>query len=297
MRFRDWATRVILIFLMLATLILAMFIGGARKQPNNTGISNPNPIIWNQYPQALYQSEKIAEKPPITLPKLPIFSKSFVERKPKNQVITQYITTAAFAEYKPNLAATKVHPSNYGERFTHDVNGVPVNNQPLIVLHETTNSASSAVNFFQNNNVDENVQASYHALITLDGTVIYLVAPDKRAFGAGNSVFKAANGVEETVQTNPNLSPSVNNFAYHVSLETPPDAWGKRNIQGHSGYTEDQYNSLAWLIAQSQVPDERITTHRDVDIANGKVDPLSFDFEKFFNKLHSFRELRSFNNS
>ncbi|MEB3147594.1 MAG: peptidoglycan recognition family protein [Sphaerospermopsis sp.] len=297
MRFRDWATRVILIFLMLATLILAMFIGGARKQPNNTGISNPNPIIWNQYPQALYQSEKIAEKPPITLPKLPIFSKSFVERKPKNQVITQYITTAAFAEYKPNLAAAKVHPSNYGERFTHDVNGVPVNNQPLIVLHETTNSASSAVNFFQNNNVDENVQASYHALITLDGTVIYLVAPDKRAFGAGNSVFKAANGVEETVQTNPNLSPSVNNFAYHVSLETPPDAWGKRNIQGHSGYTEDQYNSLAWLIAQSQVPDERITTHRDVDIANGKVDPLSFDFEKFFNKLHSFRELRSFNNS
>ncbi|MBE9235208.1 N-acetylmuramoyl-L-alanine amidase [Anabaena aphanizomenioides LEGE 00250] len=297
MRFRHWATRVILIFLMLATLILAMFIGGARKQPNNTGISNPNPIIWNQYPQALYQSEKTAEKPPITLPKLPILSKSFVERNPKDQVITQYITTAAFAEYKPNLAAAKVHPSNYGERFTHDVNGVPVNNQPLIVLHETTNSASSAVNFFQNNNVDENVQASYHALITLDGTVIYLVAPDKRAFGAGNSVFKAANGVEETVQTNPNLSPSVNNFAYHVSLETPPDAWGKRNIQGHSGYTEDQYNSLAWLIAQSQVPDQRITTHRDVDIANGKVDPLSFDFEKFFNKLHSFRELRSFNNS
>lgn len=297
MRFRHWATRVILIFLMLATLILAMFIGGARKQPNNTGISNPNPIIWNQYPQALYQSEKTAEKPPITLPQLPILSKSFVERKPKNQVITQYITTAAFAEYKPNLAAAKVHPSNYGERFTHDVNGVPVNNQPLIVLHETTNSASSAVNFFQNNNVDENVQASYHTLIALDGTVIYLVPPDKRAFGAGNSVFKAANGVEETVQTNPNLSPSVNNFAYHVSLETPPDAWGKRNIQGHSGYTEDQYNSLAWLIAQSQVPDERITTHRDVDIANGKVDPLSFDFEKFFNKLHSFRELRSFNNS
>ncbi|QYX30830.1 N-acetylmuramoyl-L-alanine amidase [Sphaerospermopsis torques-reginae] len=297
MRFRDWATRVILIFLMLATLILALFIGGARKQPHNTEISNPNPIVWNQYPQALYQSEKTAEKPPITLPKLPILSKSFVERKPKNQVITQYINTAAFAEYKPNLAAAKVHPSNYGERFTHDVNGVPVNNQPLIVLHETTNSAASAVNFFQKNNVDENVQASYHALITLDGTVIYLVPPDKRAFGAGNSVFKAANGVEETVQTNPTLAPSVNNFAYHVSLETPPDAWGKRNIQGHSGYTEVQYNSLAWLIAQSQVPDERITTHRDVDIANGKVDPLSFDFEKFFNKLHSFRELRSFNNA
>lgn len=300
MRFRDWATRVMLISLMLTALILVIFIGGAIKPQNNTGISNPDSIVWNQYPQALYQSEKTIEKPPITLPKLPklqILSKPALESDQKKQVITQYVTTAAFAEYKPNLAAAQVHPSNYGERFTHDVNGVPVNNQPLIVLHETTNSASSAVNFFQTNNVDENVQASYHALITLDGTVIYLVPPDKRAFGASNSVFKGANGMEETVQTNPNLPASVNNFAYHVSLETPPDAWGKRNIQGHSGYTEEQYNSLAWLIAQSQVPDERITTHRDVDIANGKVDPLSFDFEKFFNKLHSFRELRSFNNA
>lgn len=296
MRFRDWATRVILIFLMLATLILALFIGGARKLQNNTITSNPEPTLWQQYPQALLQSENTIEKQQTSSPNLPDLSRSFVERKPKNQVISKYITTAAFAEYKPNLVAAQVHPSNYGERFTHDVNGVPVNNQPLIVLHETTNSASSAVNFFQNNNVDENVQASYHALIALDGTVIYLVPPDKRAFGASNSVFNGANGAE-TVQTNPNLPASVNNFAYHVSLETPPDGWGKRNIQGHSGYTEEQYNSLAWLIAQSQVPDERITTHRDVDIANGKVDPLSFDFEKFFNKLHSFRELRSFNNA
>jgi hypothetical protein len=294
MRFRDWATRVILISLLLTGLILAIVISGAKKHQINTISSTSNPTVWNQYPQALYQSEKTIEKPPITLPKLPILSKPSSPRKQPNQVITKYVTTVAFAKYKPNLAAAQVHPSNYGERFTHDVNGVPVNNAPIIVLHETTNSAASAVNFFQANNVDENVQASYHVLIALDGTVIYLVPPDKRAFGASNSVFNGANGAE-TVQTNPNLPASVNNFAYHVSLETPPDAWGKRNIQGHSGYTEEQYNSLAWLIAQSQVPDERITTHRDVDIANGKVDPLSFDFEKFFNKLHSFRELRRVN--
>jgi hypothetical protein len=299
MRFRDWTTRVILIFLILATLILAIFIGGAGKQPNNPITSTPNPEVLHQYPypSALLQSHKIIDQKQPNLPKLPNLSQSFVESNQKNQVSSNYITTNAFAKYKPNLATAKVHPSNYGERFTHDVNGLPVNNQPLIVLHETSNSASSAVNFFQTNNVDENVQASYHTLITLDGTVIYLVPPDKRAFGAGNSVFKGVNGVEETVKTNPNLPPSVNNFAYHVSLETPPDAWGKSHIKSHSGYTEDQYNSLAWLIAQSQVPDERITTHRDVDIANGKVDPVSFDFEKFFKKLHSFRELRSFNNA
>ncbi|MFM6004446.1 MAG: N-acetylmuramoyl-L-alanine amidase, partial [Sphaerospermopsis kisseleviana] len=135
------------------------FIGGARKLQNNTITSNPEPTLWQQYPQALLQSENTIEKQQTSSPNLPDLSRSFVERKPKNQVISKYITTAAFAEYKPNLVAAQVHPSNYGERFTHDVNGVPVNNQPLIVLHETTNSASSAVNFFQNNNVDENVQA------------------------------------------------------------------------------------------------------------------------------------------
>ncbi|MFM2061073.1 MAG: hypothetical protein RLZZ507_743 [Cyanobacteriota bacterium] len=299
MRFRDWATRVMLIFVMLVALTLALFIGSSRKIQHNISTSNLDPTVWGQYPQTLLQSDQKIESSPSSLPKLsklptiPKLPKSPVQTK---QAITRYSTTAAFAQYKPNLAAANVNPSNYGERYSKDVNGVIVNNQPIIVLHETTNSASSAVNFFQTNNVDENVQASYHTLITLDGTVIYLVPPDKRAFGASNSVFNGANGAE-TVQTNPNLPPSVNNFAYHVSLETPPEAWGKRNIKEHTGYTEAQYNSLAWLIAQSQVPDQRITTHRDVDVANGKVDPLSFDFDRFFNKLHSFRELKTFNNA
>ncbi|TAF05509.1 MAG: N-acetylmuramoyl-L-alanine amidase [Nostocales cyanobacterium] len=299
MKFRDWAARVMLIFLMIATLILALFIGSSRKQPNNISTSNPDPTLWNQYPQALFQSAQKTEEAQPAVPKLSKLPNLLkLPKSPQspakiNQVITRYSTTAAFAKYKPSLASATINPSNYGERYPKDVNGVIVNNQPIIVLHETTNSASSAVNFFQTNNVDEDVQASYHVLIALDGMVIYLVPPDKRAFGAGNSVFNGANGVE-TVQTNPNLPPSVNNFAYHVSLETPADAWGKRNIKEHSGYTEAQYNSLAWLIAQSQVPDDRITTHRAVDVAAGKVDPLSFDFDKFFNKLHTFRELKNF---
>ena len=285
MKFRDWATRVILIFLMLATLILAVFIGGARQKHNQTIASTSEVTTWNQYSPGQLQSA-------VTKPE----NKQKLRPSPTkmNKINPLYITTRDFANYRPKFAQVKVDPSNYGDRYTADINGVPFNNQAIIVLHETTNSTSSAINFFQTRHDDENVQASYHAIIALDGQVIYLVPPEKRAFGAGNSVFKGANGVE-TVQTNPNLPPSVNNFAYHVSLETPTDAWGKSNIESHSGYTEAQYNSLAWLIAQSQVPDERITTHRAVDVGNGKVDPLSFDGEKFINKLHSFRQLQTFN--
>ncbi|MTJ51752.1 N-acetylmuramoyl-L-alanine amidase [Anabaena sp. UHCC 0253] len=289
MRFRDWATRVMLIFFLLAALILALFVGGSRKPQNNISTSNSDPTIWSQYPQTLFQSAKKTEEQQPNLPNLPKSS-----GQPK-RVISRYSTTKAFTKYRPNFVQAKVDPSNYGDRYTADINGVPFNHQPIIVLHETTNSTSSAINFFQTPHDDENVQASYHALITLEGQVIYLVPPEKRAFGAGNSVFNGANGVE-TVQTNPNLPPSVNNFAYHVSLETPPDAWGKRNIKEHTGYTEAQYDSLAWLIAQSQVPDDRITTHKAVDVAGGKVDPLSFDGDKFLNKLHSFRQLKTFNN-
>ena len=280
MKFRDWATRVILIFLMLATLILAVFLGGARQRQDQT-IASTTKTTWNQSTQL---------QPAIKRKEKQIFIPSPAKVYDINPL---YITTRDFANYRPPFAQFTVDPSNYGDRYTTDVNGIPYNNQAIIVLHETTNSASSAINFFQTPHDDESVQASYHAIITLGGKVIYLVPPEKRAFGAGNSVFKGANGVE-TVQTNPNLPPSVNNFAYHVSLETPPDAWGKNNIKQHSGYTEPQYNSLAWLIAQSQVSDERITTHRMVDVGNGKVDPLSFDREKFLNKLHSFRQLKTF---
>jgi len=284
MKFRDWATRVILIFLMLATLILAVFLAGARQRQNQT-IASTSKMTWNQYlPTQLQSAVTKPEKKQNLIP-----SPTKIHK-----INSLYITTRDFANYRPQFAQVKVDPSNYGDRYTTDVNGVPCNNQAIIVLHETTNSTSSAINFFQTPHDDESVQASYHAIITLEGKVIYLVPPEKRAFGAGNSVFKGANRVE-TVQTNPSLPPSVNNFAYHVSLETPPDAWGKNNIEQHSGYTEAQYNSLAWLIAQSQVPDERITTHRAVDVGNGKVDPLSFDGDKFLKKLHSFRQLQTLN--
>ncbi|MDZ8186366.1 MAG: peptidoglycan recognition family protein [Nostoc sp. ChiSLP02] len=286
MRFTDWATRVMLISLMFAALIIVLLIGRVTQVKNNMAISNTSKLempAWSQYPQAQFQSAKEPKQKSQRVLKSPA--------KTNQPVTTRYVTTQAFAQYRPNYQIVSVDPSNYGERYTTDVNGTPVRNQPIVVIHETGYSASSAINFFQVSHTDENVQASYHALIKLDGTVVYLVPPEKRAFGAANSVFESSEGVE-TVQTNPNLPPSVNNFAYHVSLETPPDSYDTNSPQTHSGYTEAQYHSLAWLVAQSQVPDDRITTHKLVDRSNKKVDPINFDGNKFLELLNIYRQAR-----
>jgi N-acetyl-anhydromuramyl-L-alanine amidase AmpD len=168
-----------------------------------------------------------------------------------------------------------------------DLYGNWLTNDMIVVLHETVGSATSAINTFQNTHLSDDDQVSYHALIAQDGTVIYLVPPEMRAFGAGNSVFDGAHGAE-TVRLDPVLPASVNNFAYHASLESPPD--GRGNGASHSGYTSAQYQSLAWLIAQTNIPDERITTHRAVDRSGTRRDPRSFDFQQFFNLLHDFRK-------
>jgi hypothetical protein len=201
-----------------------------------------------------------------------------------------YQTTKAFQQYKPRYTIIMADGSNYGDRFGTDVNGKKLNNQPLAVLHETVGSARSAINTFRVPHRQDSQQVSYHALITLDGIIVYLVPPEKRAFGAGNSVFVGKSGAE-AVQTNPKLPPSVNNFAYHVSLETPLDGQGKYSKnKSHSGYTDSQYKSLAWLLATSSIPDERITTHQKVDRSGQRFDPRNFDFQKFLTILHTYRQ-------
>lgn len=190
------------------------------------------------------------------------------------------------APFHPPSEVAWAHPSNYGDRFSKDINNKLLTEAPIIVLHETVYSADSAINYFQTPHSNEDDQASYHTLIRLDGTVIYIVPPEKRAFGAGNSVFVGKNG-EETAKTHAQYAPSVNNFAYHISLETPID--GENDNETHSGYTEAQYRSLVWLVDQSTVPEDRITTHRAIDRSQSRIDPRSFDTPYFLSLLRQQR--------
>lgn len=187
--------------------------------------------------------------------------------------------------YAPNEYQAIANPTNYGQRFLYDITGQPVNQAPIIVLHETVSDVYSAVNFFQAPHASEDNQASYHTLIMLTGDIVYIVPPDLRAYGAGNSVFAGPQGTE-TVSTHPKRPPSVNNFAYHISLETPAD--GRNNKPTHSGYTMAQYQTLAWLVAKTGVPNERITTHAGVDRSGERRDPRSFDSQTFFQFLESY---------
>ncbi|UZQ54664.1 N-acetylmuramoyl-L-alanine amidase [Trichothermofontia sichuanensis B231] len=199
--------------------------------------------------------------------------------------------THALAAYAPKQAVALAHPTNYGERMRVDVYGKPVHNALLVVLHETVGSAASAVSFFQTPHYKDAEQASYHTLIDREGTIVYIVPPEKRAYGAGNSVFEGPNGPEAVI-TKIGLPASVNNFAYHIALETPPD--GFHNGASHSGYTDAQYQSLAWLVAQTGVPLDRITTHAAVDRSGERQDPRSFDRDRFLTQWQFYtRQLAS----
>jgi hypothetical protein len=185
----------------------------------------------------------------------------------------------------PRQVTALADPSNYGDRFATDVYGRPVQNDFIVVLHETVGSAQSALNLFRTHHPRDQDQVSYHTLIGRDGTIYYIVPPEKRAFGAGNSVFSGPNG-PETVRTNAAFPPSVNNFAYHISLETPGD--GFNNRRSHSGYTQAQYNSLAWLLAQTTIPESRITTHQSVDRSGSRMDPRSFNRQTMVSLLRRY---------
>jgi hypothetical protein len=187
--------------------------------------------------------------------------------------------------YSPKEVVALADSTNYGQRFIKDALGKLAEHAPIVVLHETVGSVSSAVNFFQTPHPYDDDQVSYHTLVGLDGTVYYLVPPDKRAFGAGNSAFVGSAG-EESVKTNPDLPASVNNFAYHISLETPAD--GDNNNSSHSGYTSPQYQSLAWIVAKTSVPPERITYHKIVDRSGSRQDPRSFNAQTFLQLLENY---------
>jgi hypothetical protein len=205
-------------------------------------------------------------------------SENSPERSPRN-------SSRRASSYIPEEEIALADSTNYGDRFFKDLQGKSAVYPPIVVLHETVGSASSAINLFQTPHPRDEDQVSYHSLIKADGTIVYLVPPDKRAFGAGNSAFEGNSGTE-AVQTNPDFPASVNNFAYHISLETPSD--GDHNGDRHSGYTEAQYQSLAWLVAKTGVPDERLTTHQQVDRSGLRKDPRSFETRTLLQLLNEY---------
>jgi N-acetylmuramoyl-L-alanine amidase len=261
--------KLLLIFGLSISLVLMAFIGRAEL-PSKQTLHSETISVFSQYPNP---EQELPENSGLSF---------------QNALGSESDRAELLKNDQPKYKIARAHPTNYGERFTQDLNSVPVINQPIVVLHETAASASSAINFLQTAHTDESKQASYHTLIERDGTIVYTVPPEKRAFGAGNSIFDGPNG-PETVKTNPRFPASVNNFAYHTSLETPSDGWSN-NHQTHSGYTESQYHALAWLIARCNVPNERITTHRAVDRSGQRIDPRSFDFPKFFSLLEAYRQ-------
>lgn len=286
---RKFLTAIVLAGLCLATLILTINSGLAQL-PGMVAFESPSSAILNPgaSPQDInqvipttcsLQPERNPSRPPrsIRIAAGSLTLERFRRLQPNS--------AKQISDYMPKEEIALANPSNFGDRFLRDMNGNPANLEPIVVLHETVGSASSAINLFLTYHPRDIDQASYHTLVKRDGTLVYIVPPDKRAFGAGNSIFMGSNRLE-AVQTNPKLPPSVNNFAYHVSLETPFD--GNNNGYRHSGYTEAQYQSLAWLVAKTGVDNTRITTHKGVDRSRSRIDPRSFDTTRFTRLLEAY---------
>lgn len=170
-------------------------------------------------------------------------------------------------------------PSNFGERETRDAWGRRLQSHPMvIVLHETVISGPQTVALFQTYHPEDDQQVSYHLLIERDGSRLRIVPDQKRAFGAGMSAFG-----DVTLRTKPASVGSINNIALHISLVSPED--GRDDRDGHSGYTDAQYKSLAGQVLLWQaafgIPMTRVTTHAAVDRSHSRYDPRSFRWDRF----------------
>jgi N-acetyl-anhydromuramyl-L-alanine amidase AmpD len=188
-----------------------------------------------------------------------------------------------YAKLNRRVQRINIHPSNYSERHKQDAFGNRINPKPrVVVLHETVYGLGSAINTFVTPHLQDDDQVSYHMLIGEDGRIIQALDPSKRAFGAGNSAFDG-----EWVITNPKAGGSINNFALHLSLETPLD--GEDNDLSHSGYSQAQYDALAIVLAQwmmnYKISAENITTHRHVDLGGERGDPRSFNWNELKERL------------
>ncbi|MGF1481450.1 MAG: peptidoglycan recognition family protein [Cyanophyceae cyanobacterium] len=248
---------------------------------------------WNWRSQTS-QTEVVLEEPVIVedSPSPEVLSQAGLAPQPSENMQRCLASVRSWSSaFAPPRETAPADSTNYGQRFLKDIDNNPITYPLLVVLHETTNSANSAINTFQTPHTSDSKQVSYHDLIRRDGTVVHIVPLEMRAFGAGNSAFEGKDGTE-TVKTNAALPPSVNNFAYHISFESPPGA-GKAAT--HSGYTQAQYQSLAWLIARTCTPEWRITTHKEIDRSGSRSDPRSYEPERLLFWLEQYPNWRIVN--
>ncbi len=286
--YRSWLIWVVSVIAFFLTVILVVTSGPAQRSSAQGGASSAVesvalPKMDSSSQSALSPNPLKSGRTDFTVnPSIPESGQLYGQMPNASE----NLSAQSLGNYRPREVVQLADPSNYGARVTQDINGNGVSNEYIVVLHETVGSAMSAVNTFQTPHPRDEDQVSYHTLIAEDGTVIYIVPPEQRAFGAGDSAFRSAKG-EEAVFTNPGFPSSVNNFAYHISLETPPDG-RNNNAATHSGYTEAQYQSLAWLLGRTNIPDERITTHEAVDRSGSRMDPRSFDPDRMYALLHTY---------
>jgi hypothetical protein len=240
-------------------------IGPSRQGHSRPAQTSLSAVKWTLNHQILELSRLYQAAPKLSVDEL-------IKREDSTLKANSGMPTAFFQS--PPQYRMGADRTNFGDRLSRDSQGEAAQNKLLIVLHETTSAASGAVNTALTPHARDEDQVSYHAIISKDGTILYLVDPRKRAYGAGNSVFRSQEGAE-TVQTNKRLKSSVNNFAYHISLETP--SGGCNAKPKHTGYSSAQYFSLAWLIAHSGVDNNRITTHFSIDQLGERQDPRSLE--------------------
>lgn len=149
---------------------------------------------------------------------------------------------------------------------------------PLIfVIHETNVDIETAL-MLQN---DPEFLASYHAIVDRTGTIHRLVPPEAKAYAARQSSF-----IDPVTGEEQQMGGSVDDFAYHVALESPPDGIKFRS-RAHSGYTFQQYKSLAWLSRDTGVEQHRIATHGQVRTPR-TTEPRCFNqgvFQEYREKL------------
>lgn len=145
--------------------------------------------------------------------------------------------------------------------------------RPLIVIHESEVSYQDTLSYCQSDLLKE----SYHTLINTDGGITYLADASRKCYAAGPSSYKY---YEYGIEVKESVNDSVDPFSYHVCLISPVL---DRTLTEHSGYTNEQYYSLAWLISRTGLSWDRVTLHKLVDDTQTVRDPRSFEPER----LHS----------